>query len=66
MSLQDVLGQADLAFYPQVALLIFVAVFMGIAVRLLRAADHEAGYQEAARLPLAELAPARPEEENHD
>ena len=36
MKLSDIMGHADLAFYAQVALVLFLAVFVAVAVRVLR------------------------------
>lgn len=57
MSLQEIMSQADLAFYPQVALVIFAAVFVVISARLLASSKRAAAYEEAAEMPLQELAP---------
>jgi cbb3-type cytochrome oxidase subunit 3 len=49
MRLSELMSNMDLSFYPQVALVIFLAVFTGVVIRLFtRAKD----YEEASRLPL--------------
>lgn len=51
MRLSELMSHMDLALYPQIALVIFLAVFGGVVVRVFskkRARD----YEEASRLPL--------------
>jgi len=50
MKLRDVVGGADLAVYPEIALLIFLSAFLLIAWRVMsrKASD----YDEVANLPL--------------
>ena len=50
MKLRDVIGGADLAVYPEIALLIFLSAFLLIAWRVMsrKASD----YDEVANLPL--------------
>jgi cbb3-type cytochrome oxidase subunit 3 len=51
MKLSDIMGHADLAIYAEVALVLFLLVFVALSVRLFlpgRAAELDA----AARLPL--------------
>jgi cbb3-type cytochrome oxidase subunit 3 len=51
MKLSDIMGYANLATYAEVALVIFLLVFLAVAVRLwLPGRDEE--LREAARLPL--------------
>jgi len=49
--LTDLMSNANLDFYPQVALIIFLAVFAGVSLRLFWVNSGK-DYEEAARLPL--------------
>ncbi|MGF1511671.1 MAG: cbb3-type cytochrome oxidase subunit 3 [Myxococcota bacterium] len=49
MRLSELMSSMDLSFYPQVALVIFLAVFIGVVVRLFTRKEE---YERAARLPL--------------
>jgi cbb3-type cytochrome oxidase subunit 3 len=51
VKLSDIMGNAGLAFYAEVALVIFMAVFVLITVRLFMPSAQQE-LQEAARLPL--------------
>jgi len=51
MRLSDLMSNMDLAFYPQVALVIFLAVFVGVIARVF-SKKRAKEYEEAARLPL--------------
>jgi len=51
MKLSDIMGFADLAIYAEVAMVIFLLVFVAIAVRLWLPGSQQ-DLQEAARLPL--------------
>lgn len=60
MKLSDIMGNAGLSMYAQVALLIFVVVFIAIIIRTW-APSRRHELQEAAMLPLNdELPAARP------
>lgn len=53
MRLSELMSHMDLALYPQIALVIFLAVFVGVVYRVFskkKAKD----YEEASRLPLDE------------
>jgi hypothetical protein len=54
VSLADIMGHSDLSMYPQIALLIFLAVFGAKSARVLLSRRHKAEYQRAATLPLEE------------
>ncbi len=45
------IGSVDLAFYPQVALIIFLVVFVGVVAQVVSRKKSE-DYQRAAELPL--------------
>ncbi len=64
MKLSDIMGYADLSRYAEVALVIFLVVFVLNAARLWLPSQ-QAALQEAARLPLNDdPAPAaRPHED---
>ncbi len=49
--IQQVLGAADLTFWPEVALVIFIAVFTLMIAWTLRPGSRR-NYQEIARIPL--------------
>lgn len=61
MKLSDIMGHAGLSIYAEVALILFLAAFVGIAWWVLRPAARDR-WQQAARLPLDDLpaSPARP------
>ena len=50
MSLKDIMSHADLSLYPEVALLIFLTVFLAMAWKVSRRDVSEDDY--AAALPL--------------
>ena len=50
MRLSDVVSHMNLAFWPQVALVIFIAVFLAVAVRVYT--RPRAAYQRYCLLPL--------------
>ncbi len=58
MKLSDIMGNAGLSFYAEVALLLFLLAFLGITWWVFRPAARTR-WQQAARLPLDEL-PASP------
>ena len=51
MSLSDIMSSAGLAFYAEVALVLFLLVFVVVLVRLLLP-SHRLQLDEASRLPL--------------
>ncbi|MEO1230648.1 MAG: cbb3-type cytochrome c oxidase subunit 3 [Myxococcota bacterium] len=51
MSLSKLMSSMDLSLYPQIALVIFLAVFAGVLVRLF-SRKHAEEYEKASRLPL--------------
>jgi cbb3-type cytochrome oxidase subunit 3 len=51
MRLSDIMSSAGLAFYPQIALFIFLIVFTLVCLRILRP-SHAAQYQSHSTLPL--------------
>ncbi len=60
MKLSDVVGNSGLAFYAEVALILFVLAFVVIVVRLF--VGRRAAMEDLGRLPLDD-APARSGEE---
>jgi cbb3-type cytochrome oxidase subunit 3 len=56
MRLSDIMGHADLAFWPVVALVIFGVVFVAIVFRVM-SKKRRAEYERASRLPLEENHP---------
>jgi hypothetical protein len=56
MKLSDIMSHMNLATYPTVALVLFLGVFVLIAVRVMRAAGAE--MDRCGRLPLDEDGPA--------
>lgn len=51
MRLSELMSNMDLAFYPQIALVIFFALFIGVLFRVFSKSKAR-DYEEAARLPL--------------
>jgi len=54
MSLSDIMGHVDLSVYPELALVIFVGVFVMVLVRTLRESSKVT--DRMAMLPIAEHA----------
>jgi hypothetical protein len=54
MSLTDIMSYSDLSWYPQIALVIFLAVFAATSLRVLLSRRRTAEYARAATLPLDE------------
>ena len=51
MRLSELMSNMDLAVYPQIALVIFLAIFAGVTIRLCSKSSTK-DYEEASRLPL--------------
>ena len=51
MRMSDIVSNMNLATFPQVALVIFLGVFIAVSWRVLRN-RHSKDYAEAAQLPL--------------
>lgn len=51
MKLSDIMGYANLSIYAEVAMVIFVLVFVAVAIRLWMPSRQQA-LRDAARLPL--------------
>lgn len=51
MKLSDIMGYADLSVYAEIALVIFLLVFVALSVRLFLPGQ-DAELRDAARLPL--------------
>lgn len=51
MKLSDIMGNANLSFYAEVAMVIFLIVFLAVAVRLFLP-SRQKELEEASRLPL--------------
>ena len=62
MKLSDIMSAADLSVYAQVALLIFLGVFLGVALDVFRGGRR----REAASLPLADEVIARGMPSKHE
>jgi cbb3-type cytochrome oxidase subunit 3 len=56
MRLSDIMGHAGLAIYAEIALILFLLVFLMVTVRMLRAPRREMDRQ--ARLPLEDDDPS--------
>lgn len=52
MSLTDIMSHSDLSTYPQVALIIFLAVFASMTARIFLSRHRRDVYARAASLPL--------------
>ena len=53
MSLTDIISHADLALFPQVAMVLFLLVFFAVLVRVARRSGPDAEtWRRAASLPL--------------
>lgn len=64
MKLRDVVGGADLAVYPEIALMIFLSAFLLIAWRVMSRKSSD--YDEVARLPLEGEEGPLPEHETQE
>ena len=53
MRLSDIMSNMDLAFFPQIALVIFLAVFVSVVIRLYSTSSAK-DYEDAARLPFGD------------
>ncbi len=62
MKLADVVSHAGLALYAELAMILFILVFIGIAIATLRPGNKRA-MDAASRLPFDDEAGASPEEE---
>ena len=58
MSLSELMSNMDLSFWPQVALVIFLVIFIGVLIKTF-AKSEKANQEEASRLPLASDDPIR-------
>ena len=61
MKLSDVMSAADLAIYAEVGLVLFLAAFVGVVVRVLWP-GHDDDFDQALMIPFTEK-PARSSEE---
>jgi cbb3-type cytochrome oxidase subunit 3 len=64
MKLSDIMGHAGLSMYAEIALVLFVLVFLGIVIRTF-APSRSAELNEAALLPLDEPTAARVRQARH-
>ncbi len=64
MRLSDIMGNMNLAIWPQIALFIFLAVFISITYRTFRA-DQKEVLQETSLLPLSDLPPVLADDEHN-
>jgi len=62
MRLSEIMSQAGLAFYAEVALVIFFVIFVAVVLRVL-APSRKADYDAAARIPLDDETPVTPLDE---
>ena len=60
--LRDVIADAGLAFYPQVALVVFLAVFAGICIYVFM--KKKSSWEQASRMPLEDDGQRREERSN--
>ena len=51
MRLSELMSAADLDFWPQVALLMFMAIFVGVLVKTFSKSQQK-NHEEASKLPL--------------
>ena len=63
MSLTDIMSSSNLAVYPQIALIIFLCVFVTGAARTILSRRCRDAWERAATLPLDECRIARPVEQ---
>ena len=54
MKLSDIMSAAELTLYPMIALILFLAVFLAVAVRLMLP-GREAQWERDAALPLEDV-----------
>lgn len=59
MRLSEIMSHAGLAFYAEVALVIFFIVFVAVALRVF-SPSRKADYAAAARMPLDDETPVTP------
>ena len=62
MKLSDIMKHAGLAGYAELAMILFLVVFIGIAIATLRPGNRRA-MDAASRLPFDDEPDARPQEE---
>ncbi len=53
MSLSDIMGNMDLSVYPQIGLVIFLAVFGGVVVRIF-SRRHAGEWKRHASIPISD------------
>jgi hypothetical protein len=51
MRLSDLMSQMHLTFYPEVALVMFLAIFAAVVVHVVRV-SRDVGWNDVSRLPL--------------
>jgi cbb3-type cytochrome oxidase subunit 3 len=56
MKLSDIVSNMNLSIYAEVPLLIFLGVFLGVVVHVLRGKE---SFEHARMLPLSEASPQR-------
>ena len=56
MRLSELMSNMDLSFWPQVALIIFVAIFAGVVVKTF-AKSQQTKHEAASRMPLEDDVP---------
>ena len=60
MRLTDIMSGLNLSIYPQIALVIFVAIFTGVLIRVF-SRSRQSEFERAANLPLNEDGDIAPE-----
>ena len=58
MSLSELMSNMDLTFWPQVALVIFIVIFIGVVIKTF-SKSQKVKQEEASRLPLEGDEPSR-------
>ena len=65
MKLSDIMGNAGLSIYAEVALVLFMVAFLGIVWWVLRR-KNTARWRRAARMPLDDVHPQEPHNKGED
>ncbi|MEM6730270.1 MAG: cbb3-type cytochrome c oxidase subunit 3 [Myxococcota bacterium] len=64
MRLSDIMGNADLAIWPSIGLILFLGIFAGV-VAFVFSRRKAKDYDEASRIPLDDFVPVH-ERGNHE
>lgn len=65
MRLSDIMGNADLAIWPSVGLVLFLGIFAGV-VAFVFSRRKAKDYEEASRIPLDDYVPVHERGGNND